>query len=271
MCRRQGGPGRRCDTSGPGSAANGSGESVCGKFRRMRYPLATPRRQYEAPLPLPPGPAPERGPVHRPVCWRSAALLRPDDRAATLATADHTVVSVGPYMFQTARQRRSSWLATPPTGFAPAEDFQARSAGPARRQHQPQGRAPPARRSRRPALPAGPAPRRRRSFRRRRSPRAPRDSGRNISSPLMSNASVVFANSTCLRCREPRAPCGIPGSRKLVSARCGTSTPLGPPGRARGVDHVGEIVRTSRQRPSSRRLIEPTGGRWHVGVDRNHM
>ena len=85
----------------------------------------------------------------------------------------------------------------------------------------------------------------------------------------MSKESVVTASSTSAR-RSPGRCCIE--QRKLTSARCGHLDALRLPGRARGVDDVGEIVRPRRGDgivggKSFRRLLGEIDARdvwWHL-------
>ncbi len=198
-------------------------------------------------------------PGRRTGCSRSAARsspapapARPDD------VADQTVVSVGPYMFQTDEERASS--------------ASARSRGSA---------SPPQRtlRLRRP-VPTGldeqPPGRRRRLHHRRpgcrqqgqqlvavaRRPRAspmttrpPTQSGRNSSSTAMSNARVVTASSVSWA--------ASPGSRaieqsRLTTARCVISHALGLSRRSRREDQVSQVRGRSSRRPARDRSRGPS-------------
>ncbi|GMU11141.1 hypothetical protein ASNO1_73950 [Corallococcus caeni] len=140
---------------------------------------------------------------------------------------DHTVVSVGPYTFHSARQRWSSdsassrGSASPPVSAVSPGSRQSVSSssrqvlGVAWSTVAPQRRSRPASREpstamSRDAMTTCP----------------PTDSGRNSSSTAMSNDSVVTATSTS--CAD-RPVVSRSAARKRATAPCGTCTPLGRP------------------------------------------
>ena len=140
-----------------------------------------------------------------------------------------------------ARSASSSGSASPPhraliarPGVAAGVDEQPPGRG--RRLHD--GRAAHGRAA--PRAPADPRP----SRSGRSPPARPSSAADSSSSPAMSNDRVVTATSTSLRRSARAAP--LIEVRKLTSARCGICTPFGLPGRARGVDDVGQLVGVAR-------------------------